>query len=75
MHDSPISRSSRTATWLRHRLHDDRGSATAEYAVVILATMARRKRTTLGIVAEWQPLALGRRRQSETSRTRLTCGT
>ena len=37
MHDTPTSR---ITTWLRHRLHDDQGSATAEYAVVILAAVA-----------------------------------
>ena len=40
MHDTPTTHSSRTTTWLRQRLHDDRGSATAEYAVVILAAVA-----------------------------------
>jgi len=40
MHDTPTTHSSRTITWLRQRLHDDRGSATAEYAVVILAAVA-----------------------------------
>ncbi|MGN8049851.1 DUF4244 domain-containing protein [Curtobacterium sp. 22159] len=40
MTDTPATQRRRLVTRLRRRLQDDRGSATAEYAVVILAAVA-----------------------------------
>ena len=40
MTDTPTPHRPRLGARLRHRLRDDRGSATAEYAVVILAAVA-----------------------------------
>ncbi|MFJ3035094.1 DUF4244 domain-containing protein [Curtobacterium pusillum] len=40
MTDTPTTHRPRLGARLRHGLRDDRGSATAEYAVVILAAVA-----------------------------------
>jgi hypothetical protein len=42
MTDTSTTHRSGLGPRLRHRLQDDRGSATAEYAVVILAGVARK---------------------------------